>query len=98
MLIVRTSKYTVEEMVHITAIRATVENVEIEQDALTLLGDIGARTSLRYSVQMLTPARILAQTAGRTKITVEDVKQVDQLFVDGKASSQLLANSEGFLQ
>ncbi len=83
---------------HITAIRATVENVEIEQDALTLLGDIGARTSLRYSVQMLTPARILAQTAGRTKITVEDVKQVDQLFVDGKASSQLLANSEGFLQ
>jgi hypothetical protein len=47
----------VEEMVHITAIHATVENVEIEQDALTLLGDIGVRTSFRYSVQMLTPAR-----------------------------------------
>jgi hypothetical protein len=34
-----------------------LKNVEIEQDALTLLGDIGARTSLQYSVQMLTPAR-----------------------------------------
>lgn len=98
MLTVRTTPYTVEEMVHITAIRASVENVEVEPDALTLLGEIGSRTSLRYSVQMLTPARIVAETAGRKKITVDDVKQVDVLFVDGKASSQLLAESEGFLQ
>jgi RuvB-like protein 1 (pontin 52) len=85
-------------MVHITSIRATVENVEVAQDALQLLGEIGARTSLRFSVQMLTPARILAETVGRTKITTEDVRQVDQLFLDGKASSQLLAESEGFMQ
>lgn len=98
MLIVRTHPYTVEEMVHITSIRATVENVEVAQDALQLLGEIGARTSLRFSVQMLTPARILAETVGRTKITTEDVRQVDQLFLDGKASSQLLAESEGFMQ
>jgi RuvB-like protein 1 (pontin 52) len=98
MLIVRTHPYTVEEMVHITSIRATVENVEVEQDALTLLGEIGARTSLRYSVQMLTPARILAETTGRTKINTEDVRQVDGLFLDGRASSQLLAESEGFMQ
>jgi RuvB-like protein 1 (pontin 52) len=98
MLTVRTNPYSVEEMVHITAIRATVEGVEVEKDALELLGEIGARTSLRYSVQMLTPARIIAETVGRKKITLDDVKQVDALFVDGKASSQLLAESEGFMQ
>mmetsp|Transcript_26123 Transcript_26123/g.40083 ORF Transcript_26123/g.40083 Transcript_26123/m.40083 type:complete len:456 (-) Transcript_26123:21-1388(-) len=98
MLIVRTHPYTVEEMVHITSIRATVEDVEIEEDALALLGEIGSRTSLRYTVQMLTPARIMAETTGRTKITQEDIRQVDKLFLDGKASAKLLSKSEGFMK
>lgn len=98
MLIVRTQTYTVDEMVHITQIRATVENVEIDEDAVKLLGELGSRTSLRYAVQMLTPARIVAQTAGRTKITTNDVRQVDQLFMDGKASSQMLQETEGYMR
>jgi len=47
---------------------------------------------------MLTPCRILAETSGRTEIVDEDVKEVDQLFFDAKASARLLAKSEGYLK
>mmetsp|Transcript_8467 Transcript_8467/g.18051 ORF Transcript_8467/g.18051 Transcript_8467/m.18051 type:complete len:456 (-) Transcript_8467:214-1581(-) len=98
MLIVRTLPYNSDEMVQILNLRATVEGIEVEESALRLLSDIGARTSLRYAVQMLTPARIVAETAGRTAIADDDVKEVDKLFLDGKASGQMLAKSEGYMQ
>jgi len=97
MLIIRTMPYSLEEMVQIVSIRAETESLEIEEDALAIMGEIGARTSLRYAVQMLTPARIIAQTAGRETITSVDVEEVDELFFDAKASAKLLARSEGYL-
>jgi len=97
MLIVRTLPYNADEMVRILGIRATVEGIEVEESALRMLSDVGARTSLRYAVQMLTPARIVAETLGRTAIGEEDVKDVDKLFLDGKASGQMLAKSEGYM-
>jgi len=53
---------------------------------------------IRYAVQMLTPARILAETFGREKVGASDVKEVDGLFKDAKQSAQLLARSEGWLK
>eukprot|EP00611_Tribonema_gayanum_P020202 TRINITY_DN3641_c0_g2_i1.p1 TRINITY_DN3641_c0_g2~~TRINITY_DN3641_c0_g2_i1.p1 ORF type:complete len:455 (+),score=162.83 TRINITY_DN3641_c0_g2_i1:1483-2847(+) len=97
MLIIRTMPYSLEEMVQIIAIRAQAESIETEPAALALLGEIGARTSLRYSVQMLTPARILAQTCGRETVSGQDVEEVDELFFDAKKSAQTLAASEGYL-
>ena len=97
MLIIPTVPYTVEEMVHICQIRAATEGIEFEEDALRLLGQIGSRTSLRYATQMLTPAKLVSETQGRTKVTPDDIRQVDQLFLDGKASAQMLATSEGFM-
>jgi len=98
MLIVRTMPYNKEEMVQIIAIRASVESIELDEGALELLGEIGTRTSLRYAVQMLTPARILGETMGRTKLQKDDVLEVDKLFFDGKASAKLLARSEGYMK
>ena len=98
MLIIRTLPYNADEMVQIMSLRATVEGIEVEESALRMLSDIGARTSLRYAVQMLTPARIVAETSGRTAITDVDVKEVDKLFLDGKASGQMLSKSEGYMQ
>lgn len=60
-------------------------------------GEIGAKTSLRYAVQTLTPARIIAQTSGREIISSVDIEEVDELFSDAKASAKLLASSEGYL-
>ena len=98
MLIVRTMPYTVDEMIQIMSIRAEVEGIEVDEEGLQALGEIGARTSLRYSVQMLTPARIIGETTGRTKLNVGDVHEVDELFFDSKASARLLAKSEGYLK
>jgi len=97
MLIIRTMPYSLEEMIQITAIRAETEGIQIDDEALTKLGEIGSRSSLRYAVQMLTPAKILAQTAGREQVILGDIEEVDELFHDAKASAQLLAHSEGFL-
>jgi len=98
MLIVRTMPYSVEEMIQIMSIRANVEDIQVEPAALRTLGEIGSRTSLRYTVQMLTPARIIAETNGRTTIAEQDVREVDHLFFDGKASARFLAASEGYMQ
>lgn len=97
MLIIRTMPYSLEEMVQIVSIRAETESIEIDEEALVSLGEVGAKTSLRYAVQMITPSRIIAQTSGREVITAPDVEEVDELFFDAKASAKLLARSEGYL-
>jgi RuvB-like protein 1 (pontin 52) len=97
MLIIRTMPYSLEEIVQIISIRAETESIELDAEALHGMGEIGARTSLRYTVQMLTPARIIAETAGRDSIKLCDVEEVDELFYDAKSSAKVLAASEGYL-
>ncbi|GLD96993.1 hypothetical protein PINS_up005676 [Pythium insidiosum] len=97
MLIIRTMPYSVEEMVQILKIRAEAENIKMNDDATLRLGEIGAQTSLRYSVQLLTPSRILAETQGRTDVSVDDVEEINELFSDAKRSAQALAQSDGYL-
>jgi RuvB-like protein 1 len=98
MLIIRTMPYSLEEMIQIISIRAEAEGLQVEPEALAAMGEIGARTSLRYAVQTLTPARIIAQTSGRDVISLVDVEEVDELFLDAKASAKRLVESgEGYL-
>lgn len=97
MLIIRTMPYSHEEMVEIIRIRASAETLTMDDEALAAMGEVGAKTSLRYAVQMLTPARIIAETAGREEINGVDVEEIDELFYDAKASAKLLAKSEGYL-
>jgi len=98
MLIIRTMPYTVDEMIQILSIRAATESIKLDEEALVNLGEIGARTTLRYSVQMLTPAKMLAVTQGRDIINADDVEEIDELFYDAKASAKILAeNGEGYL-
>ena len=91
LVIIRTMPYSVEEIVQVVGIRASTESLHIEEDALALLGEIGANTSLRYVVQLLTPSSILASTNGRDTITREDIEEIDSLFYDAKSSAKLLA-------
>merc|ERR1711939_539068 len=91
MLIIRTLPYSVKEIVQVISIRAQTENLEMEQEAIELLGEIGQNTSLRYVVQLMTPAAVLSKTNGRDKVTREDIEEIDQLFYDAKSSAKLLA-------
>ncbi|KAG6973337.1 hypothetical protein JG687_00000934 [Phytophthora cactorum] len=97
MLIIRTMPYSVEEMVQIIKIRAEAESIKLLEDATVRLGEIGSQTSLRYSVQLLTPSRILAETQGRSEVSVDDIEETNDLFNDAKRSALALAQTEGYL-
>ena len=97
MLIIRTMPYSLEEIVQILAIRGETESIALDAEALALMGEIGTTTSLRYVVQMITPAQIIATSSGREVIQRSDVEDVNELFLDAKASSRLLMKSEGYL-
>lgn len=60
LLIIRLLPYGLDDIVQIIAIRCAIENIEIEEDALAHLATIGTKTSLRYCVQLITPAMVLA--------------------------------------
>mmetsp|Transcript_36979 Transcript_36979/g.104321 ORF Transcript_36979/g.104321 Transcript_36979/m.104321 type:complete len:456 (+) Transcript_36979:65-1432(+) len=91
LVIIRTMPYAVDEICQVVSIRAQTESLNIDEEALVLLGEIGANTSLRYVVQLLTPASILSKTAGRETIAREDIEEIDSLFFDAKSSAKLLA-------
>jgi RuvB-like protein 1 (pontin 52) len=91
LVIVRTMPYAVDEIVQVVNLRAQTEGLVIEDEALVLLGEIGANTSLRYVVQLITPAYVLAKTSGRDTVTREDIEEIDSLFFDAKSSAKLLA-------
>ena len=97
MLIIPTFPYNVDEMVSICRIRATTEGIDLSDEALQLLGVIAQRSSLRYAVQLMTPSKLMAETHGRETIEPNDITQVDDLFLDGKASAQMLATADGFM-
>lgn len=90
LLVIKTLPYTLTEIVQILAIRATTESLQTEEEALAYLGTIGARTSLRYVVQLLHPSHLLAQTQGKTAIGKEEIEEINRLFYDAKSSARLL--------
>jgi len=62
----------------------------MEKEAIEKLTQIGSKSSLRYSVQLLSLAAQNAKTMKREKVTVEDVERVDKLFMDiGEAAEHL---------
>ena len=48
----------------------------------------------RYALQLLTPASISAQLAGRTQTELEDISEMIELFLDAKTSASNLAEGE----
>merc|ERR1712045_2732 len=90
LLIIRTLPYSEEEMVQIIRIRATTEGLTIDDDAVTVLGKIGTSATLRYAVQLLTPAAIQAKICGRSHIVKDDIRDMTELFMDAKSSATML--------
>jgi RuvB-like protein 1 (pontin 52) len=86
-------------MVQILAIRAGIEGLVVAEDALAFLSEIGQATSMRYALQLLTPAGIVARVRGATagaggvEIKKTDLEEVKALFFDAKASAKLLAEN-----
>jgi len=89
-VIIATHDYDPESIREILRIRSEEEKVKIEKDALERLTEVGSKSSLRYSVQLLSLAAQNARTMGRERVNVEDVERVDKLFMDiGEAAEHL---------
>jgi len=86
LLIIPVSPYTPDEMREIIKIRADEEDVELTEDALDTLVKIAQERSLRYAVQLMQPAKIVASRRGSKTVTAKDVEEVAKLFVDVKQS------------
>ncbi len=94
LLIIPTKPYTSDEIREIIKIRAREEEIELEDEALEELVRIGSETSLRYAVQLMEPARIIASNNGRSRVTVEDVRTARKLFIDLSQSVKYLREYE----
>ena len=93
-MIIRTLPYTQEEMVQVLKIRGTTENISLDDESAQKLGEIGVKTTLRYSIQLLTPSNLLAKINGKDAITKEEIEEINELFYDAKASAKILADQE----
>ena len=62
-------------MITILSIRAVTEGIELQDEALAELGIIAARTSLRYATQLLTPAKIIAESNERKVIQYPEMNE-----------------------
>jgi TBP-interacting protein len=94
LLIIPTRPYNADEIREIIKIRAQEEEVELDSKALEKLVEIGSKYSLRYAVQLMEPARILAEQRGESKIHVEDVEEARKLFIDISSSVEYLKEYE----
>jgi TBP-interacting protein len=94
LLIIPTRPYNADEIREIIKIRAQEEEVELDSKALEKLVEIGSKYSLRYAVQLMEPARILAEQRGESKIHVEDVEEARKLFIDISTSVEYLREYE----
>jgi TBP-interacting protein len=90
LLIITTRPYTVDEIREIIRIRADEEDVPISDEALEALTKIGLERSLRYSVQLLEPAKIIASRRGSPKVEEVDVIEAAKLFADLKKSIEII--------
>ncbi|KAJ1978854.1 RuvB ATP-dependent DNA helicase pontin [Dimargaris cristalligena] len=94
LLIIRTMPYTRDEISVILEIRAKVENLKLAADALECVSGKGINSSLRYAMQLLTPASILARLQNRDEIQLQDIEEAGSLFFDAKTSAQVVAQNE----
>jgi RuvB-like protein 2 len=90
LMIVSTVPYEQEEIRSILKVRCEEEDVEMADDAIELLTRIGMETSLRYAIQMVIAASLVAEKRKSAEVEIVDVKRVYTLFVDVKRSTQFL--------
>ncbi|PSS35538.1 hypothetical protein PHLCEN_2v1501 [Hermanssonia centrifuga] len=95
-LIVKTDTYTTEQVAKVVQVRANVEGLKLGSGVLDRLASEGERSSLRYALQLLTPASILATIAGRSQIELEDINEMGELFLDAKSSAAAIGEGGAY--
>ncbi|MEM1805793.1 MAG: RuvB-like domain-containing protein [Ignisphaera sp.] len=97
LLIIPFRPYTENEIKEIIKIRASEEEVELTPEAIDYLVKIAGSRSLRYAVQLMHPAKIIAERKGRSEVRSEDIEEVTKLFIDISQSTELAKSWESKL-
>ena len=97
LLIVPTNPYNPDEIKTIVRFRTRTEGLAITEAALDKISERGVKVSLRYALQLLTPASILARVGGRKEIDVMDVGECEDLFIDAKRSAEIVNAGDSFI-
>lgn len=92
LLIIRTQVYNINEIEQIIKLGAQTEGLSLTDGAFKLLSEIGAKSTLRYAVQLLTPANQMCRINAKTQITEANITDVHSLFLDTKRSSKNLSD------
>lgn len=90
LLIIKTVAYSEDEIKTIVGIRARIEGLQVPEPSLAVLAKIGATTSLRYAIQLMTPASVSAEAHGRDFIDESDIQDTYSLFLDTRRSATIL--------
>ena len=97
LLIIPTSPYSPEEVKMIIRIRARIEGLSISEPALDKVAEHGVKVSLRYALQLLTPANLLAKVNRKPEIDVDDVAECEDLFIDTQRSANIVSAADSFI-
>lgn len=104
LLIIPTHPYDTAEIAQIVRTRARTEGITLADAALEKVAQIGTRVSLRYALQLLAPAAILARiklgaVAGTSQgeVGVEEIEESEGMFLDAGRSAKGLSEQPGFI-
>ena len=99
LLIVPTHPYNAAEIKQIVNLRVGTEKLAINEAAKDKVTELGVRVSLRYALQILAPASVLAKVGGRQggEISVQDVEECEDLFLDAGRSAKGLGEADGYI-
>lgn len=98
LLIVPTHAYDAEEVKRIVKIRVATEGLAIAEAALDKVAEAGTNISLRYALQLLAPASIVARCRGAQEIGIQDVAECQDLFLDaGRSAAAMVGEGSEFL-
>lgn len=98
LLIIPTHAYNAEEIKIIVQLRAKTEGLAISDGALERVSQHGSKISMRYALQLLAPASIVARVNGRPgSIEDSDVAECEDLFIDAMRSADITRRNGGFI-
>ncbi|KAF8475844.1 TIP49 C-terminus-domain-containing protein [Kalaharituber pfeilii] len=104
LLIIPTLPYSEDEVKMIVQTRIKTEGLDLAEGAVERVAKRGVQTSLRYAMQLLAPASILARvrcaggvgnTSTSVKIDEQDVAEAEELFIDVGRSRKIVAAAGG---
>ncbi|MEM5830071.1 MAG: RuvB-like helicase [Candidatus Aenigmatarchaeota archaeon] len=94
LLIINTRPYNEKEIREILRIKAKHDKIELDEEALEYLTQLGVKNSLRYAMQLLHPAYVVAKEENSNKVLKKHVEYVEKLFADVKKSVEYVKQFE----